>query len=486
LQIANTSADRIFFRDYSRYIIKASIVFRWIVVCGLLSLPMVLPALGLFIKPLPIIITASVIFAYNTIFHYIAYVRKESEDEKARITLYKFLGLFQIILDYITLSITLYFTGSVHTNLFFILIFHLVLGSLIIPTLYLYFLVFITTFAYAGISILELNGIIPVYNLFSEDVPLTMKYIVIDSIINTGILISTLFMTSLLTNKIKRDNLKLSDTNTMLEEHLEAMKALELRKSKFMRYSAHQLRSPLATVISAMNVITSKLVPLDSERAFNVLAGANERAKTLLEIVNSLLELSRIREERKTLVMEDNIDLTVMIEKIIFSFSRSIKKSKLTINRTYNLEEKSFKFNGNISYQKDFDEHLERLPGIILPRGNRRNLRDAFYNLIQNAIKYSTPKGNIFIELTKKRKTSEPIFIIRDEGIGIEPEYIDEIFLEFVRSPNANDVKVEGSGLGLSIAKEIFDAHCADISVESKLNHGSTFTVTMRDISNNE
>ncbi len=75
---------------------------------------------------------------------------------------------------------------------------------------------------------------------------------------------------------------------------------------------------------------------------------------------------------------------------------------------------------------------------------------------IHNAIKFSK-KGKIYIDLLLSDRKPGAVFSIKDEGIGIEPEYIDDIFLEFVRSPNAHDHGLNGSGLGLVIVKEVID-----------------------------
>ncbi len=86
-----------------------------------------------------------------------------------------------------------------------------------------------------------------------------------------------------------------------------------------MRHSAHQLRSPLATIIASLNVLTQKMVALDSERAFKLLVGCNNKAKSLLKLVNRLLELSRIMEGIKTIQRDQEVDLVRLIEKILSS-----------------------------------------------------------------------------------------------------------------------------------------------------------------------
>ena len=470
-----SSFDEVFLEEI-KYIIRNSIYLRWIIACVILLLPIALPIFGFFIKPVPILIIGVVTILYNIGFYFYRKFIIESKEEGLRLLEYRKLGRIQIFFDYLALAVTLYFIGGVHTNLLYILFFHIVIGSVVLSAAYMYFMVIISLVGFYVLSILELNSILPYYNFYNLPITLTYKSISTEFLIHFIILMSSVFIISFLTNKIKSDNKKIQRAKDNLEKNYEAMKALEVRKSKFMRYSAHQLRSPLATILSALNILTAKMIPLESERAFNLLNGANQRGMALLEIVNSLLELSRIREERKQISHGEEINIVEMIEKIIFSIIEQVENKKLSITRVYDIRGQKYRYPEVIKYHEDFKTHLAALPPDCIIIGNSEHLKHGFYNIIENAIKYSYKGGKIFIDLICDEYTMPQVYI-RDEGIGIDKEYLDDVFLEFVRSPNAKDFENEGTGLGLPLAKEVFDEHNAVVTVSSEVGKGTTFVI---------
>jgi signal transduction histidine kinase len=113
----------------------------------------------------------------------------------------------------------------------------------------------------------------------------------------------------------------------------------------------------------------------------------------------------------------------------------------------------------------------------VLDRGVPTDLVHAFENLIYNGIKYSFPERPLTVELRTSNDTAVIRFI--DQGIGIPEEYLDQIFMEFVRAPNAKHHEAEGTGLGLAIVREVVETHGGVVSVESRTREGSTFTVRL-------
>lgn len=107
-------------------------------------------------------------------------------------------------------------------------------------------------------------------------------------------------------------------------------------------------------------------------------------------------------------------------------------------------------------------------------RGNRTEITELIYNLIDNAIKYNRENGNIDIEIHDKTLT------VSDTGIGMPKESIPRIFERFYRIDKSRSRAKGGTGLGLSIVKHIADRHEAKISVESKVGVGTTITVTFQ------
>jgi len=119
-------------------------------------------------------------------------------------------------------------------------------------------------------------------------------------------------------------------------------------------------------------------------------------------------------------------------------------------------------------------EIQDKLPVIVADYGR---IRQVFQNLITNGIKFIT-KGTIpVIKISMKEKKSHYQFTIKDNGIGIEQDYLDKIFLMFKKLHSEN--KYQGTGIGLSICKKAIDQHKGNIWVESELNKGSAFHFTI-------
>ena len=115
-----------------------------------------------------------------------------------------------------------------------------------------------------------------------------------------------------------------------------------------------------------------------------------------------------------------------------------------------------------------------KLPAI---KGDRDKIVLALHNLIGNAIKYTPPKGsvNVNVEVTENQLIVE----VTDTGIGVSPEETELIFEKFYRSKDKRVAEITGTGLGLSVAREVIRLHRGDINVRSQLNQGSTFTMTV-------
>jgi signal transduction histidine kinase len=113
----------------------------------------------------------------------------------------------------------------------------------------------------------------------------------------------------------------------------------------------------------------------------------------------------------------------------------------------------------------------------ILDWGIPPDLVHCFENLIYNAIKYSHPGGEVTVQL--RTTGAEAMVWVVDQGIGIPAQHLDEIFMEFVRAPNAKEHASEGTGLGLAIVREVIEAHGGRVSVKSKEGEGAVFTLAL-------
>ncbi|MGB2869269.1 MAG: ATP-binding protein, partial [Bacteroidota bacterium] len=110
-------------------------------------------------------------------------------------------------------------------------------------------------------------------------------------------------------------------------------------------------------------------------------------------------------------------------------------------------------------------------------KGDALRLRQLFLNLVDNAVKYTPDRGSITISLI--RQNGNALFTIKDTGIGIPRKDVGRIFERFYRVEQSSNGNIPGSGLGLSIAKWIAEAHQGSIDVKSREHRGSTFVVSL-------
>jgi signal transduction histidine kinase len=272
-------------------------------------------------------------------------------------------------------------------------------------------------------------------------------------------LFGTVYLTHSVASRVKRRNIELHQTTEALTERTTDLQALvsemtdlQRRKSHYMRISAHQLRSPLATVKTSLQVLNDGYLDPGSERGRALLRGAGERVDGLLAIVNDLLELAKIREGQARAPWSRDVNLNQLLADVFDSLGPYAEERQ-------------------VSLVPDFR-------GVaILDWGVPPDLVFAFENLIHNAIKFSHRGGEVAVWL----RTVDQSAVVRviDQGIGVPPDYLDRVFLEFVRAPNARRHSSGGTGLGLAIVRQVAKAHGGRATVESREGVGSVFRLEL-------
>jgi len=227
------------------------------------------------------------------------------------------------------------------------------------------------------------------------------------------------------------------------------LKEIEKIKSQFVTMVAHELRSPLAAIEGWLDVVISGEGGGDDRQKKEWLERARERARSLLALVNDLLEINKIEAGKVAQKME-TVQVDEIVNKIVDFFRPEAKRKK-------------------ISFRVDFAENPPAVQADV------QDMEKLFTNLISNAIKYNVENGSITIDATKDENYIG--FHIKDTGIGIAQNQLPQIFDEFFRVENKSTSKVSGTGLGLAIAKKIVDSHFGHIEVKSKPEKGSTFSV---------
>lgn len=237
-----------------------------------------------------------------------------------------------------------------------------------------------------------------------------------------------------------------------LEAEREALREERDRlKADFITIVSHQLKSPLVAIKQYLEAATSGAMGEISRSVREVLERCSERTDELLKMLDDWLNMSRIEAGK-------------LAEKMV-----PINPAEVLDEAVEEL--RPLADGGDIRIIK---EYPEQLPRII---GDFDSLKQAFSNIISNGIRYNRPGGNVRIST---RATDEGLFIsVSDTGIGISEEDLPYIFDEFFRVRSKERPKLTGSGLGLSIAKKIIEAHSGSIDVRSKLGEGTTFIVRL-------
>ncbi len=246
-----------------------------------------------------------------------------------------------------------------------------------------------------------------------------------------------------------------------LERRKLILKSIALEQEKesmrkfFITMVSHQLRSPLVTVQQHLEVILGGIVGDVPEKQEKLLRRAGESISSLLTLIKDWLDLSKIETGKLTESFE-SLSLLPIIEETIESLQPLAEESNITV--TLN------------------QDHVD----IPMIKGDQQSLKQLFFNLINNAIKFNRKGGQVTISLHERNSHID--INISDTGIGIAQEDLPFIFDEFHRVRSDEAQTVPGTGLGLSIARKIAEAHSASISVESRVGEGTVFTVHFQKI----
>lgn len=238
--------------------------------------------------------------------------------------------------------------------------------------------------------------------------------------------------------------------NTVVE-----LKDLNEAKNAFIATVNHELRTPLTSIIGYLDVMRDELDTTPDPSTVKYLDVLDRNAQILLNLVESMLSLSKI-DSGKGALPDIKVSLNEVIDNAIFIMKPSLENSEIKIIVTS--EE------------------------VHLVRGDVGQLNQVFINLLGNAVKFSPRGSSIDISLVNSEGIHGESLVaisVRDHGIGIPPEDLEKLFTRFFRARNAVSQQYPGTGLGLSIVKQVVELHNGEIKVESGIGTGTTFTITL-------
>jgi len=246
---------------------------------------------------------------------------------------------------------------------------------------------------------------------------------------------------------------KVQDRTKQLASALEEVKNISKMKSEFISAVSHELRTPLTSIKGyAAILMTGKLGNIP-DAVNQRLEKINLHSDNLVKLINDLLDIARIESGRMAMNL-NHCHLGTIVENIRDLLTPQMKDKKL-------------------SFQSEIDP---RLPEMYL---DASQIDRVFINLIGNAIKF-TPENGLISVKTRFDAENQIVFVdVGDTGIGIAEEDLDKLFNEFYRVDNKINQSVKGTGLGLTLAKKIVEAHGGTMGVSSKLGEGTTFHFTL-------
>ena len=217
-----------------------------------------------------------------------------------------------------------------------------------------------------------------------------------------------------------------------------------MAKSDFLSTASHELRTPLTTLLGYSELLLTRTLTESQKKDF--LGFINEESIHLSNIVDDLLDISRIESQKNFGFVKKSVDLSNVLSKNIDFYSKAETGHRIIA---------------------DIEENLP------IVSADEEKIDQVIKNLLDNAIKYS-PDGDI---VCKAFARDEMVWIsVQDHGIGISKHDLRHIFDKFFRVKRKKTAKISGTGLGLSIVKYIIEAHDGGVEMESKLDKGTTFS----------
>jgi signal transduction histidine kinase len=260
---------------------------------------------------------------------------------------------------------------------------------------------------------------------------------------------------------------QLQSYTTSLEQKVSEKTAqLELanrHKSEFLTNMSHELRTPLNAVIGFSDVLKEQYFGELNAKQQEYVKDINESGQHLLSLINDILDLSKIEAGHMDLDLSE------------FSLPMALDNAMVLVRER--------------AHRQQLQLRADVAPDVSVVTADERKFKQILINLLTNAVKFSYPGG--WVEVTVRRgkniSTNEVVITVKDSGLGIAREDQAAIFEEFHQLKSTGSAKLEGTGLGLSLAKRLVELHGGRIWVESEIGEGAAFSFTLPDrILNNE
>jgi signal transduction histidine kinase len=430
------------------------ISLRWITVAGICTTSLTACfVLNIGIPLIPILIIAACILLLNFVciayHHYIKCISYSQYIKSHQ----RFANL-QIFTDWVALVFLVHYTGGIESPVIFYFIFHVIIAAILLSRKACYLQTSFAVLLIISLSIFEYVNIIPhvqIKELFPNPIYDNSLYLLATLFFCITSLYVSAYLATSIANQIRKREKEIIVLKDNITAAYQALEKKDREKSEFTYKVTHELRAPLSAIQSLLKSIEEGYAGEVSEKAKELIIRSEKRTGFLLALVKDLLDLvtGKIGKSRES--DSKSVDINEAVKCTLHLMQEKVKEKniKLTINTT----EKP-------AYLNIIPEDLD----IIMT------------NLIGNAIKYTREGGTI--NISNIMAHNEIRIKISDTGIGIHKDDANKIFDEFYRSKNAKAIESEGTGLGLTIVKNLIKRYDGHIDVQSRLEKGTTITVS--------
>ncbi len=266
------------------------------------------------------------------------------------------------------------------------------------------------------------------------------------------VVIATAFMVRLITESLfqanRRLQMELKERRQIEEEHKALIKELESKNAELERFTytvSHDLKSPLITITGFLGYLEEDATAGNIERVQHDSLRIREAVSKMKLLLDELLELSRIGRLM-------NPPETAAFEELVHEAVTAARERLDARGVTVSIQ-----------------------PNLPAVHGDRRRLTEVLQNLVDNAAKFMGDQPVPRIEIGCQEQDGSPVFFVKDNGIGVEPRFHEQIFGLF----NKLDPAIEGTGVGLALVRRIIEVHGGSIWVESEIGKGASFCFTI-------
>ena len=307
------------------------------------------------------------------------------------------------------------------------------------------------SFVVFAISISEFIAVI-IYSYFHPEIIMKMENM---KMILMDIVITMIAVVLVIASIFKYQTYVYEKQRTIIVKAIREANEAVKQKQDFLSNVSHDIRTPMDSIIGFTEI--AKKNKDNPERLADCLSKITLASSHLMNLVNEVLDMSKI-ESGKTLMQEEMCSIHSVIDDILQILQHEIDAKKLKIETDYSM----------------LDEDVLSCDKI--------RLNQILQNLLSNAVKYSYEGGTISISIIQLSTEDESKIInefhIKDEGCGMTPEFLEHVFEPFARD-KTTQMSIEGTGLGLTIAKSLAEIMGGDIEVTSELGRGTEFTAVI-------